>query len=80
MVCHLGIRTDENKLQMEAYNRKLDDMSPMKLLKEFFTYLDYEEESDSGRVFRPITISSCRVMMSEPLNEVINRLRGLTYE
>lgn len=49
------------------------------LVKEFFEdYLFYEEESDSGNVFNPITLSCCRVMMIKPLNELLKKMRELS--
>jgi hypothetical protein len=52
-----------------------------KLVNEFFTkYLDYTEESDSGNMFNPIYISCCRVMMHEPLNKLLSRMKELSVE
>ncbi len=49
------------------------------LVKSFFEdYLDYQEESDSGRVFNPIHISCTRVMMVEPLGELLSRMKELS--
>jgi hypothetical protein len=45
------------------------------LLKEFFQLLDSTEESDSGRIFKPIQITSCRALMIKPLNKLLNDLR-----
>jgi hypothetical protein len=46
---------------------------------EFFTkYLNHVEESDSGRLFNPVTIGCCRALMLEPLNEVLERMRVLS--
>jgi hypothetical protein len=46
---------------------------------EFFTkYLNRVEESDGGRMFNPITIGCCRVMMLEPLGEVLEKMRVLS--
>jgi hypothetical protein len=64
---------------MQEYNAKLEEMSLQELVAEFFTYLDVEEESDSGRVFNPVTISCCRVLLSEPLSQVISKLRRACY-
>jgi hypothetical protein len=50
-------------------------MDLQELVKEFFTYLDYTEESEGGREFHPISIGSCRVLMTQPLNMCINKLR-----
>jgi hypothetical protein len=50
-----------------------------KIVKSFFDdYLDVQEESDSGKIFNPITISCCRVLKIEGLNEVINKMRELS--
>jgi 3'-phosphoadenosine 5'-phosphosulfate sulfotransferase (PAPS reductase)/FAD synthetase len=47
-------------------------------VKEFFTkYLNYQEESDSGKMFNPVTIGCCRVMMVEPLNELLDEMATL---
>jgi hypothetical protein len=49
------------------------------LVKSFFEdYLDYQEESDSGRVFNPIHISCTRVMMTKPLGELLDRMKELS--
>ena len=48
-------------------------------MRSFFEdFIDIREESDSGRVFAPITISSCRCMMIEPLAEVLAKMRTLS--
>jgi hypothetical protein len=49
------------------------------LVKSFFEdYLNYQEESDSGRVFNPIHISCTRVMMIEPLDKLLKRMKELS--
>lgn len=46
---------------------------------EFFTkYLNHVEESDSGRLFNPVTIGCCRALMLEPLNQLLERMRELS--
>ena len=45
------------------------------LVRELFELLDYTEESDSGKEFHPIMISSCRVLMTERLHKVLAKLR-----
>jgi hypothetical protein len=46
---------------------------------EFFTkYLNRVEESDSGKLFNPVTIGCCRALMLEPLNEVLFKMRVLS--
>lgn len=48
-------------------------------VKEFFEkYLNRREESDSGKMFSPITIGCCRAMMLEPLNELMEKMRVLS--
>ena len=48
-------------------------------VKEFFEqYLNRREESDSGKMFSPITIGCCRAMMIEPLNELMEKMRILS--
>jgi hypothetical protein len=46
---------------------------------EFFTkYLNRVEYSDSDRPFNPITIGCCRVMMLQPLGDLLNKMRELS--
>ena len=46
---------------------------------EFFTkYLNYVEETYSGRPFNPVTIGCCRSLMLEPLNKLLDRMRELS--
>lgn len=47
-------------------------------VKEFFTFLDYQEESDGGRMFHPITISCCRAMKTAPLNDLLKEMKALS--
>ena len=49
------------------------------LVKSFFEdYLNYQEESDSGRVFNPIHVSCTRAMMIEPLAKLLLRMKELS--
>lgn len=47
------------------------------LLIELFELLDKTEESDSGMVFHPNVISSCRVMDCQRINELLMELKNL---
>ena len=48
-------------------------------VKEFFEkYLNLTEESDGGKMFNPIVVSCCRVMMTEPLNNLLARMAELS--
>jgi len=60
--------------ELEAENAELKAT-----VRSFFQdFLDVREESDSGRVFAPITISSCRCMMIDPLAEALAKMRKLS--
>jgi hypothetical protein len=45
------------------------------LVRELFEMLDYTEESDGGKIFHPVTITCCRVMMNERLNKLLAELK-----
>jgi hypothetical protein len=69
-----GFEALEKIRQLEAENAELKAT-----VRSFFQdFIDVREESDSGRVFAPITISSCRCMMTEPLAEVLAKMRKLS--
>lgn len=46
-----------------------------KAVQDFFVLLDMEEESDSGRVFKPISISCCRCMLTPKLAECLYKMK-----
>jgi hypothetical protein len=71
------ISTDLAEPVREEYAARLARLTDKELIKELLSYLDYEEESDSGRVFHPVTISSCRVMAMEPLDMLLTQMRRL---
>jgi hypothetical protein len=56
-------------------NRTQDD-----LVRQLFAFLDYTEESDSGRIFHPIQFSCTRVAMIEDLNKCIKALKETIIE
>lgn len=80
MVTQFSIRLDSYEKTKQEYKKELSLKSVNELVVELFTYLDYTEESDSGRVFHPIDISCCRVAMSEPLSMLLYELRRATHE
>jgi hypothetical protein len=49
------------------------------LVKEFFLILDTVEESDSGKEFHPVYISSCRVMTTKRLNEIFKEMKEIVW-
>lgn len=61
-------------------SNKLADREELKeLVRDFFEkFLDTWEESDSGKEFHPITISCCRAIKIEPLDNLLNRMRELS--
>ena len=50
------------------------------LVLELIRLLEIEEESDSGSVFRPNKISSCRVMDGMQMNQCLKALKELAQE
>ena len=59
------------------YKKQHDELQT--LVKSFFEdFLDYQEESDSGRVFNPIHVSCTRAMMIEPLAKLLMRMKELS--
>jgi hypothetical protein len=56
-----------------------DDEKLKEAVKEFFNkYLNKVEESDSGYLFHPIGVSCCRVLMLEPLGNLLETMRKLS--
>jgi hypothetical protein len=53
----------------------LQDTKIYDLVREFFTILEREESTDSGRMFHPTTISCCRVMEQAKLMKVLEGLK-----
>jgi len=49
-------------------------------VRELIRLLEIEEESDSGTVFRPNKISSCRVMDGMQMNQCLKTLKELASE
>jgi hypothetical protein len=65
--------------RLSDISQEIEQTELQTLVKSFFEdYLDYQEESDSGRVFNPIHVSCTRVMMIEPLAKLLMRMRELS--
>lgn len=47
------------------------------LVKEFFRILDIVEESDSGTLFHPTNITSCRAMDGARMNDILRRMKEI---
>lgn len=47
-------------------------------VKHFFDILNRTEESDSGRVFHPVTINCCRVMWMQGLEDTLTKMAELS--
>lgn len=72
------VRTcDEGEHKWIEYQQLVDSMDAFQLLREFFTYLDYCEQKENGPRY-PISISCGRVMMSEPLQLLLTRMREVS--
>jgi hypothetical protein len=54
----------------------IENLSIFELVEWLFEYLDYTEESDGGSIFHPVTISCCRAMMHEPLDQLLKELKS----
>ena len=72
--------TDEElKQALEELNDAKADAELRMCVKEFFEkYLNRTEESDSGKMFNPVTVSCCRAMMTEPLSNLLDRMAELS--
>ena len=59
----------------------LEELIELKgLVKDFFdNYLDVQEESDSGRLFNPITVSCVRAMKLEPLSNLLEKMKEISH-
>ena len=55
---------------------EIKSMNQNELVRKLFDYLDYTEESDSGREFHPITIGCCRAMLMEPFGLILKELKN----
>lgn len=53
----------------------MSSKSDRELLVEFMGYLNKVEVSDNDRVFRPNRISSCRVMDTKAMNEILQEAK-----
>lgn len=47
------------------------------LVRRMFAILDIEEESDSGKVFHPTYISSCRSHAADQLDVILERMKAI---
>ena len=45
------------------------------LLVRFFEFLDLTDESDSGNIFHPINIGSCRADKQQPLEDLLAEMK-----
>lgn len=67
-----------NQTAMYLYKTEPDiqNFSDRELIERLFLFLNYTEESDNGRIFHPTVISSCRAMMTEPLNQLLEEMKS----
>ena len=65
------------EVALEKKNGAYDELR--ECVKELFEkYLNRREESASGRMFAPVLVSSVRVMLVEPLGELLEKMRALS--
>lgn len=50
------------------------------LLNEFFSILETKEETDSGKDFYPVQITSCRVLKTKRLGEIFSEIKEIMKE
>jgi hypothetical protein len=72
--------TKELALQkLSDIGQEIEQTELQTLVKSFFEdYLNYQEETDQGRVFNPIHVSCTRAMMIEPLAKLLMRMKELS--
>jgi len=63
----------QNRIDIEEYRRDTEHMKS--LLVRLFEFLDLTEESDSGFIFHPITIGSCRADKQQPLEDLLAEMK-----
>ena len=63
----------QNQIGLEEYRRDTEHMKS--LLVRLFKFLDLTEESDSGNIFHPITISCCRAHKLQPLDDLLAEMK-----
>lgn len=63
---------DQMIKEFDQSNETLEDC-----VRSLFKILDAQEESDSGRVFNPTTIGSCRLEHGAKLNVILPKMRKL---
>lgn len=71
-IAHQHMVPESKNIVVESNPDELKD-----LVKQFFKYLDVEEESDSGTRFRPTYITSCRTMTMVALSPILVRMKEL---
>jgi len=49
-------------------------------VRQFFAMLEIVEESDSGREFHPISIGNSRVMLQEPMENILAQMKEMSRE
>jgi hypothetical protein len=68
-----ALRKQRNKFY---YNMAVERNRLKELVRELFSYLDAVEESDEGRIFKPVNISCCRVMMGVKMDACLAALKA----
>lgn len=58
----------------------MDHQNFCETVAAFFNFLEAIEETDSGKPFHPITLSSCRVILTPKVNDVLQEMRHYLQE
>jgi len=70
------ICADCDAISKEEYDRAIEQRDRLAdLIKQFIYILDITEESDSGRLFHPTNITSCRAGDLQKAGELVEALR-----
>lgn len=75
-----GLRTEIDSLRTKLSSAKGALNEYREHVRELIRLLEIEEESDSGSVFRPNKVSSCRVMDGMQINQCLKVLKELAQE
>lgn len=68
-------------IELNTLDEQLDKLEQLQAsVREFFSFLDRTDESESGREFHPVYISNCRALWHEPLAKALAKMRELSNE
>lgn len=75
----VGISLDDSTTLIAAQLAKWDRESRLsEVTRQFFSYLDRTEESDSGNAFHPVSFGCCRSAWVEPMEKLMAEMKSLS--